>query len=150
MLVSGGIAVYVHSLFPKKHDRHEDFGKLLKDGPYRFVRHPFYSAFLFLGFGIALFFASVPGIAVSLLMVPSGKGSPRWRRGNFWNTGAGNTGSSWKPEAGSCQELIRARAGFFSFSRFSSSAILLSTVSRRFSLIATRLSSSSALPFSRS
>ncbi len=70
MLVSGGIAVYVHSLFPKKHDRHEDFGKLLKDGPYRFVRHPFYSAFLFLGFGIALFFASVPGIAVSLLMVP--------------------------------------------------------------------------------
>ncbi|WP_297549022.1 methyltransferase, partial [Thermococcus sp.] len=70
MLVSGGIAIYVHSLFPKKHDRPEDFGKLLKDGPYRFVRHPFYSAFMFLGFGIALFFASVPGIAVSLLMVP--------------------------------------------------------------------------------
>ncbi|WP_297489078.1 isoprenylcysteine carboxylmethyltransferase family protein [Thermococcus sp.] len=70
MLVSGGIAVYVHSLFPKKHDRPEHFEKLLKDGPYRFVRHPFYSAFLFLGFGIALFFASVPGMIASLLMVP--------------------------------------------------------------------------------
>ncbi len=70
MLVSGGIAIYVHSLFPKKHDRPEDFGKLLKNGPYRFVRHPFYSAFMFLGFGIALFFASVPGMVASLLMVP--------------------------------------------------------------------------------
>ncbi|WP_297063212.1 isoprenylcysteine carboxylmethyltransferase family protein, partial [Thermococcus sp.] len=70
MLISGGIAVYVHSLFPKKHDRPEDFGKLLKDGPYRFVRHPFYSAFMFLGFGIAFFFASVPGMIASLLMVP--------------------------------------------------------------------------------
>ncbi|WP_297477222.1 methyltransferase [Thermococcus sp.] len=70
MLVSGGMAVYVHSLFPKKHDRPEDFGKLLKDGPYRFVRHPFYSAFMFLGFGIAMFFTSVPGMIASLLMVP--------------------------------------------------------------------------------
>ncbi|ASJ01546.1 methyltransferase family protein [Thermococcus gorgonarius] len=70
MLISGGMAVYIHSLFPKKHDRPENFEKLLKDGPYRFVRHPFYSAFMFLGFGIALFFASVPGMVVSLLMVP--------------------------------------------------------------------------------
>ena len=70
MLVSGGIAIYVHSLFPKKHNRPEDFGKLLKDGLYRFVRHPFYSAFIFLGFGIALFFTSVPGMIASLLMVP--------------------------------------------------------------------------------
>ncbi len=70
MLISGGMAVYVHSLFPKKHDRPEDFEKLLKDGPYRFVRHPFYSAFMFLGFGIAMFFNSFPGMIASLLMVP--------------------------------------------------------------------------------
>ncbi len=70
IMLSGAMAIYIHSLFPKKHNRPEDFGKLLKDGLYRFVRHPFYSAFIFLGFGIALFFTSVPGMIASLLMVP--------------------------------------------------------------------------------
>jgi len=55
-------AIYVHSLFPRKHDRPEDFGELLVDGPYRYVRHPFYSAFIVMGFGVALFFLSIPGI----------------------------------------------------------------------------------------
>ncbi len=70
ILISAFFAFYVHSLFPEKHDRPEDFGELLKDGPYRFVRHPFYSAFIFLGFGIALFFTSVPGILASIMMLP--------------------------------------------------------------------------------
>ncbi|CUX76962.1 hypothetical protein CHITON_0183 [Thermococcus chitonophagus] len=64
------LAIYIHSLFPKKHDRPEDFKELLTDGPYRYVRHPFYSAFIFMSFGIALFFSSIPGLFCYSLMLP--------------------------------------------------------------------------------
>lgn len=64
------LAFYTHSLFPRKHDRPSDFGRLLKDGPYRYVRYPFYSAFILMGFGIALLFLSVPGLIVYAFMVP--------------------------------------------------------------------------------
>ncbi|MFA4661577.1 methyltransferase family protein [Pyrococcus kukulkanii] len=64
------LAIYIHSLFPKKHDRPEDFKELLTNGPYKYVRHPFYSAFIFMGFGIALFFSSIPGLFCYLLMLP--------------------------------------------------------------------------------
>ncbi len=68
------LALYVHHLFPSKHETPEDFDRLLSDGPYRYVRHPFYSAFIFLGFGIALYFASVPGILFNVLLIL------RWNR----------------------------------------------------------------------
>ena len=70
MVFSTALAFYVHSLFPERHDRPEDFDKLLTDGPYRYVRHPFYSALILLGFGIALFFESVPGLIVAVLTLP--------------------------------------------------------------------------------
>jgi len=64
------LAIYLHSLFPRKHDRPEDFDRLLTDGPYRYVRHPFYSAFIVMGFGIALLCVSVPGLVAYTLMLP--------------------------------------------------------------------------------
>ncbi|MFA4641309.1 methyltransferase family protein [Pyrococcus kukulkanii] len=64
------LAIYIHSLFPKKHDRPEDFKELLTNGPYKYVRHPFYSAFIFMGFGIALFFSSILGLFCYMLMLP--------------------------------------------------------------------------------
>ncbi len=78
MRVSGAIltlsssifALYVHSLFPKTHDRPSDFTRLMEDGPYRYVRHPFYSAFIVMGFGIALWFLSVPGLLAYAFMIP--------------------------------------------------------------------------------
>ena len=63
-------ALYIHSLFPRKHDRPEDFDRLLVDGPYQYVRHPFYSAFIVMGFGIALYFVSIPGVLLNILLIP--------------------------------------------------------------------------------
>jgi len=62
-------AIYVHSLFPRTHKRPEDFEQLLVDGPYRYVRHPFYSAFIVMGFGIALYFLSIPGIIFNVFLI---------------------------------------------------------------------------------
>lgn len=70
IVLSTALAFYVHSLFPKRHDLPEDFDELLTDGPYRYVRHPFYSALILIGFGIALFFESVPGLIAVILMLP--------------------------------------------------------------------------------
>lgn len=64
------LSIYLHSLFPKRHNRPQDFGRLLTEGPYRYVRHPFYSAFIFMGFGIALFCVSIPGIVAYALTLP--------------------------------------------------------------------------------
>ncbi|HDN79166.1 MAG TPA: hypothetical protein ENG33_01715 [Chloroflexi bacterium] len=64
-------AFYVHSLFPSKHDNPGDFDRLLTDGPYRYVRHPFYAAFIVMGFGIALFLVSVPGLIFNVLLIPA-------------------------------------------------------------------------------
>ena len=36
ILLSGGFAFYVHSFFPKRHKRPEDFPRLIKEGPYRY------------------------------------------------------------------------------------------------------------------
>ncbi len=41
----------------------------LKDGPYKYVRHPFYLAFILMGFGIAFFFVSILGILLNALML---------------------------------------------------------------------------------
>ncbi len=70
LIITVPLALYVHSMFPKRHERPEDFEKLLTDGPYRYVRHPFYSAFIFMGFGIGFFCISVPGLLAYTLMFP--------------------------------------------------------------------------------
>ncbi len=63
-------AFYLHSLFPKTHKKPSDFNNLLTEGPYRYVRHPFYSAFIFMGFGIALWCLSIPGLVGYTLLLP--------------------------------------------------------------------------------
>jgi len=70
IIVTAVFAVYVHSLFPKRHIGPEDFDHLLTDGPYRYVRHPFYASFIVMGFGIGIFFLSIPGIIFNILMIP--------------------------------------------------------------------------------
>jgi len=62
-------AFYVHSLFPKRHERPTDFSKLLKEGPYRYVRHPFYSSLILISFGMAIFCESILGLAAALLLI---------------------------------------------------------------------------------
>ena len=62
-------AIYVHSLFPQNHDKPEDFDHLLTHGPYRYVRHPFYSSFIVMGFGIALYFVSIPGMILNSFLI---------------------------------------------------------------------------------
>ncbi|WP_297466456.1 isoprenylcysteine carboxylmethyltransferase family protein [Thermococcus sp.] len=64
------LAIYIHSLFPKRHDGPGDFDKLMTDGPYRYFRRPFYSAFIVMGFGIGLFCVSVPGLTAYALLLP--------------------------------------------------------------------------------
>ncbi|GEM_PF-3428157 len=70
-LLLAAAAYYVHSLYPRRHDRPSDFPHLLTDGPYRYVRHPFYTCFLPMGYTIPLWTCSVPGIAFNtLVMLP--------------------------------------------------------------------------------
>ena len=54
IIIFSFFAVYVHSLFPRRHRSPEDFPVLLTGGPYGHIRHPFYSCFIFIGYGAAL------------------------------------------------------------------------------------------------
>ncbi len=69
ILITMAFAIYIHSLFPSKHERPEDFDHLMTDGPYKYVRHPFYSTFIVMGFGIALYFVSIPGIIFNIFLI---------------------------------------------------------------------------------
>ena len=70
LLLTTSFALYVHSLFPKKHDKLGDFERLLKEGPCRYVRQPFYLSFIIMGFGISLFCTSIPGFLAYGMMLP--------------------------------------------------------------------------------
>jgi len=70
LIVMGAInAFYVHRLFPINHERLEDFPNLLEDGPYRYVRHPFYSSLILISFGIPLLCKSIPGLAAAIFLI---------------------------------------------------------------------------------
>ncbi len=69
ILITVAFAIYIHSLFPRKHERPEDFDHLMTDGPYKYVRHPLYSTFIVMGFGIALYFVSFPGILFNIFLI---------------------------------------------------------------------------------
>ena len=69
-VLSTAMAWRIHSMFPKKHEKPEDFPRLLKDGPYRYCRHPFYLSLILnqvsipmivhSAFGAVLFLATLP------------------------------------------------------------------------------------------
>ena len=45
---------------------------LIQHGPYRFIRHPAYAAYILMGFGIAIGFSSLVGIlSIPLLLLPA-------------------------------------------------------------------------------
>ena len=45
---------------------------LIQHGPYRFIRHPAYAAYILMGFGIAIGFSSLAGIlSIPLLLLPA-------------------------------------------------------------------------------
>jgi len=57
MILSSAIMAWrIHSMYPPRHDRPEDFQELLVNRPYKYVKHPFYLMFIIMGYGIALFF----------------------------------------------------------------------------------------------
>ncbi|NPA97025.1 MAG: isoprenylcysteine carboxylmethyltransferase family protein [Crenarchaeota archaeon] len=57
-------AARIHSMFPKRrHDRPEDFDKLLTTGPYALCRHPFYLMLILNQLSIPVMFASIAGVA---------------------------------------------------------------------------------------
>ncbi len=64
------VAIYVHHLFPERHDEPEDFDHLITTGPYRFLRHPFYASFLAMGIGLILTFGSLMGFICYIVMLP--------------------------------------------------------------------------------
>ncbi|WP_461866708.1 isoprenylcysteine carboxylmethyltransferase family protein [Thermococcus sp.] len=80
IVISASLAFYTHSMFPRTHEKREDFRKILKDDPYRYVRHPFYSTFIIMELEIALFCLSVSGLGCMLTL---GRGIP----GVYENTG---------------------------------------------------------------
>ncbi len=63
-------AFYIHSMYPKKHDKPSDFPELLKTGPYSVVRHPFYLAVMVNQLSITLILASWLGLLAFLALLP--------------------------------------------------------------------------------
>ncbi len=70
-VLSAAVAWRVHSMFPKKHDRPEDFPRLLREGPYRYCRHPFYLALILNQASIPVIMSSAVGAAFSLAALPA-------------------------------------------------------------------------------
>ena len=68
IIVFSFFAVYVHSLFPRRHRSPEDFPVLLTGGPYGHIRHPLYSCFIFIGYGAALLAISPIELALNTLL----------------------------------------------------------------------------------
>ncbi len=63
-------AVWIHSMFPPRHDRPEDFEELMTSGPYAYCRHPFYLALMVNQFSLPILFLSLTGLIVYLLLLP--------------------------------------------------------------------------------
>ena len=45
-------------------------GKLVRDGFFKYIRHPHYSSLLIIGLGLALFFYSIAALAIALIAFP--------------------------------------------------------------------------------
>ncbi len=70
-ILSAAVAWRVHSMFPKKHDKPEDFPRLLREGPYRYCRHPFYLALILNQASLPVMMCSVVGTAILLAALPA-------------------------------------------------------------------------------
>ena len=70
-IASTVLAYKVHSMYPERHDKPEDFPELLTNGPYAYCRHPFYLALILNKASIPLYFCSLPGLLVFALTLPA-------------------------------------------------------------------------------
>jgi protein-S-isoprenylcysteine O-methyltransferase Ste14 len=68
-LVCISLGIAVHRSLPKKHEQASDFPELLTNGPYGYVRHPFYSVLIALNYAISMVFVSIYGIIASTLLI---------------------------------------------------------------------------------
>jgi len=60
----------IHSMYPKKHDRPSDFPRLLREGAYSIVRHPFYALTIVNQISVSIMLLSIEGIIASILCIP--------------------------------------------------------------------------------
>ena len=63
-------AAAIHGKLPKEHAKASDFDHLLTEGPYEYVRHPFYSTLIALNYTISLASLSVYSLITSTLLIP--------------------------------------------------------------------------------
>ena len=59
----------IHSKFPKKHDKPEDFKKLYTDGVYRFCKHLFYLSMMICSISLAVSTGSIIAMILSILII---------------------------------------------------------------------------------
>jgi len=45
-------------------------GQLVKEGIFRYIRHPHYTSLLIVGFGLAFFFYSIAAVVIAIIAVP--------------------------------------------------------------------------------
>ena len=69
--MSAAVAWRVHSMFTKKHDRPEEFPRLLREGLYRHCRHPFYLALILNQASIPMIMCGAVGAAFFLATLPA-------------------------------------------------------------------------------
>ena len=65
------VAMVIHRGFPEEHSKASDFAQLQTEGPYYYVRHPFYSSLVALDYLASLAFLSLYGIIASTLLLPA-------------------------------------------------------------------------------
>jgi len=70
LFASLSLAAAVHRLFPERHEKPSDFPRLLTEGPYSVVRHPFYLCIILSDLFLALYSLSPWALVVTAALVP--------------------------------------------------------------------------------
>jgi len=68
-VISAVVAAKIHSMFPDRHDRPEDFKELITDGPYAYCRHPFYLSLMVNQLSIPIMLTSWPGLLAYMVLL---------------------------------------------------------------------------------
>ncbi len=68
-VISAVAAAKIHSMFPDRHDRPEDFEELIKDGAYAYCRHPFYLSLMVNQLSIPIMLTSWLGLVTYVVLL---------------------------------------------------------------------------------
>jgi len=71
LYISIALALAIHRSYPARHDKPEDIGKLLTEGPYELCRHPLYFFTMITQISIPLTLASLIGLLVAISLAPA-------------------------------------------------------------------------------